>query len=1170
MQLTRRRRLEAFACMGTALVLATWFWLRTGHARQSVPEHRAGSTVAGAGPSVVEPQTVSNAQPALLERGLHAVADAEGKLSRERWDPAYVVRQLGNNPDTILQWVQRNTYWVPYRGVLRGPQGVLMDHQGNDLDRALLLSALLRIAGHTTRLAHGELSGELAADLLPRLIARRHRPEPPSRPSAPHDVAELQIAMAREGIVQPGLADRIQSKGERMLRVMDSLRSRTADQSARLLSLIRPPSDGLEWTVRRDSALTVLHDHWWVQIQRPSGWGDLDPDAALGVDFARVTPEETVAPDALDSSLYHRVSVRLVIERWDGEAFRQRRALAYTVVGPESWDQSLELRIMPNEWPSDMESQGTDVGAAIRAAALAQQSWHATLLARGDVAADVLLRATGETGSATAGGPLGGLGRGIAGALGASQNAGILTGAWLEYEIQVPEQAAETMRRPIFDLIGADARAGRVTEKPVIDETKKLQRSLALIRSTEILPLSSALAPEFVLHLGGQGLLRNSDLLRASAEGALRDSTPASVRGPQPLPSQLYALALARFESKDTADVYLDRPNILTRHTFIALTSRGPRVREATDIVANDVAVELGERDGFSARLRQGVRDTNAEAVLPDAKSFGAVALAFTAGSKWVVADSANAGKLSGLRDEDRHYLAADLHDGYIVVAPTTRDGAGHQEFAGWWRIDPRNGHTLGMAPTGWGQSLVERVAIAIVFTWEFEYLICMGTFVYNHEHQEALAPPFPLNLTTPLAAESEKRECSINAAISGFIVAGVEIFAVTWPLVIRTIAGRGYSGVLTGQPMFASGEPEPGDLPPVFGKGSSSPKPDCPPGGTAAASSEPPAVAPEPPAAEPPAGGAQGEEAPQGEAVGTPEAPAERDWPYWNDGTKPPGLRKPGAYGPNPVNPDRADQVARGLVADENAAEAAMDEAAETTRRAKAEYEGFVREWDRADANYKEVQAKNPNSDEANQAYENYLDKGRAAATKRTEVDALEAKSNAAAYEFKKARYRAYWANRVAQANRKAYEAEKEADEASKAWDGVDHDSPNYARWRDAVERFRQAGRELYAATMGESSVAEATDQTFLAPGEPAAHNPPAVQAPSGGASSPACAAAPASPAAASVGGAPPAGAPSAASPAAQSVGGASASAGGLPVSPAAQSVAGAAAVGVGVGGAP
>ena len=58
----------------------------------------------------------------------------------------------------LFEWVRGSPYWVPYRGSLRGPTGVLMDRLGSSLDRSLLLAELLRTAGHQARLVRAELS----------------------------------------------------------------------------------------------------------------------------------------------------------------------------------------------------------------------------------------------------------------------------------------------------------------------------------------------------------------------------------------------------------------------------------------------------------------------------------------------------------------------------------------------------------------------------------------------------------------------------------------------------------------------------------------------------------------------------------------------------------------------------------------------------------------------------------------------------------------------------------------------------------------------------------------------------------------------------------------------------------------------------------------------------
>src|SRR2546423_806008 len=75
-----------------------------------------------------------------------------------QFDAGAVVEQVGKDPQALAKWVGDNTRWVPYRGMLRGPRGVLMDGVGNALDRSLLLAELLRIAQVNVRLAHATLS----------------------------------------------------------------------------------------------------------------------------------------------------------------------------------------------------------------------------------------------------------------------------------------------------------------------------------------------------------------------------------------------------------------------------------------------------------------------------------------------------------------------------------------------------------------------------------------------------------------------------------------------------------------------------------------------------------------------------------------------------------------------------------------------------------------------------------------------------------------------------------------------------------------------------------------------------------------------------------------------------------------------------------------------------
>ena len=61
-----------------------------------------------------------------------------------------------------------------------------------------------------------------------------------------------------------------------------------------------------------------------------------------------------------------------------------------------------------------------------------------------------------------------------------------------------------------------------------------------------------------------------------------------------------------------------------------------------------------------------------------------------------------------------------------MLVTPKTPVHRSNEDFAGWWRIDPQSGDSLGIAENGWGQDMDEEdVTIAAVlrfgraFMWE-------------------------------------------------------------------------------------------------------------------------------------------------------------------------------------------------------------------------------------------------------------------------------------------------------------------------------------------------------------------------------------------------------------------------------------------------------------------
>ena len=151
---------------------------------------------------------------------------------------------------------------------------------------------------------------------------------------------------------------------------------------------------------------------------------------------------------------------------------------------------------------------------------------------------------------------------------------------------------------------------------------------------TELLPVACRLSSDFLRNVVAQNLLRNRTLLRTAVQnfGApLNESMNRAFASAEPFVTPLYGLALTRFDWNGDADyLYVNRPGLLTTHTYFARNGSKTLVRSATDIVANPIGVSLVVTDAFALRMAQGVLDSNLEAyLLSDPTRFDSAADAF-------------------------------------------------------------------------------------------------------------------------------------------------------------------------------------------------------------------------------------------------------------------------------------------------------------------------------------------------------------------------------------------------------------------------------------------------------------------------------------------------------------------------------------------------------------
>lgn len=644
------------------------------------------------------------------------VAEA-ADLPRAEFDPAALAAKLGKDPQAHFEWVRDHTWWVPYRGLLRGSQGVMLDRFGSNLDRAVLLGDLLRRAGHTVRLAHAQLPEDLAREILGKV--RRvpvHQREPIMVKPL---VSERQRAV--EAIVP----------GEQQI---DEFKRRLAGAE----SMVRVQADQLYTAVRNAAssgasdaarAIAALRDHWWIERAEGGRWVAMDvllPEGGQGDTLVTASSISQWNADAaappIPNSDWHAVNVHVVVERYQDGMTTESRVLEATLRPAETVDRPITLFHRPKPWPEILPDRKTDPNA-VGNAAVNVREWLPVLRVGddfivqsgmtdgGDIIGDPMnpQRDIAETGGA---GFMSGFGEALGGGEPATSS---MTAEWIDYEIHVPGESLQRLRRPVFDVLGP---ANRVEKTAGVDTSSNdllIERYEALLGLTDIMLQPCAVSEDFVGYLATRGIVANQAALRELS----RERDPDRARrlanaihermeiwGPLP------QLAFWRSALGMQASLsFIDRPNVLNyRISRSAVNADRLAIREVVDVAANSTGVHggAGER-AFETRLRQGVADTVAETLVVG----GDVHLAENAASFFAMTDGEidsivlvrpgeNDSVLElGWPADAAARLAADVGSGYMAVALRQPVSVNERERVGWWRIDPSSGETIGVLDTG-------------------------------------------------------------------------------------------------------------------------------------------------------------------------------------------------------------------------------------------------------------------------------------------------------------------------------------------------------------------------------------------------------------------------------------------------------------------------------------
>ena len=660
-----------------------------------------------------------------IAANLGAVTDlmvaAAADLPRTEFDPAALVEATGRQPQKLFEWVRDRTWWAPYRGLLRGAKGVMLDRVGSNLDRAILLGDLLRRASHEVRLAHVELTDTRVRELYTRV-----RLIPAQRGNAAGATGAIPVDRARAmDRVIPGYQQSAQTSAA-------AAKRRAADGVA----LIRAQTDAILAAVHdgatpsqateEQAAIRALRDHWWIEIKADGAWTAMDvllPEAQMGeaVAVAATTvewPQGAEFPSIADAD-WHVVDVRVVIERYDAGTTSEVKLIEASLRPAEVLEAPIMLGHVPQPFPEALPDPVKDP-QAMRAVALNVREWRPLLRIGNQIVSGTGFNNEGAVVPGfDSNGDIARIG--VAGpastmdfTLGFSggQELPAATAEWIDYEIRVPGEPSQKLRRPVFDLLGPARRASHAADFDGSADLRKLERAEVLLGRTDILLQPASFSGAFVSHLLVDPVVANHALFKQLA--AERDPKRASellnsLADSLPRWGPLLGVARARSILSEATDAYIDRPNILNYRVMLHLAGTDAiEFREYTDLAANGTGTR--NSNAFAARVRQGVTDTVAEMLvlnheLRDVENTAAVfATLAQRGSRGMLIRARDAAAVRELPwpEDEAARVGADIDAGYMAVVPRQAVLIDNVQHVGWWRIDPLSGETVGVMDSGY------------------------------------------------------------------------------------------------------------------------------------------------------------------------------------------------------------------------------------------------------------------------------------------------------------------------------------------------------------------------------------------------------------------------------------------------------------------------------------
>jgi transglutaminase-like putative cysteine protease len=663
-------------------------------------------------------------QPGEVARILQAYKALPAEVGRAAFDVKARASALGPQPQAAFEFVRDQIAGEPYPGVLRGAAGTLSAGAGNDLDKALLLAALLGEGGHQVRFAHCVLEADDASALVRSYFV--------DRPAAVDDddalSATLIRMLERQGL-SAGRGAEIVTSRKRIREWLDSAVLQTAEADLALVretlerAGIRPtPVDPMP------AVIDEARQHYWLQLSVNGAWQDLDPTLpAASTGRSLCSPSATYA--TLPAELFQAITINVRNEYVADGALSPEIVLTRRVIVSDHYG---DVLLFNNTTSGQGGASGSDLNRLVPMLTIGAQ------VTRGEAFEVEASESAGfdPFGSALSGGG----------------DPARLVAQWLDFTFEAPGRKSSVSRALVDSVPPAERAQGSVTSSPPPDSFLMSLGSFYAIALTAG-PVNAIAAMEskfasldaelvgrvFDAH-GETGKVSDEEVLvvaaqllglyafefgMASERALVRMASAASPDIRMVRDQPMVTIGGIEFQLAE-GDAVSVRLSIDLRHDAVRVAPSGPKYVEQ----AFWLNVRHGLVDGSIERnLPMIGRTSESQASSPILDTSSAIAAARAAGVELRGATGADAvallqGELvgaGGLR------LTGEVHDGIAIVAPVRPPVLGDESRLGIWTIDLGTGQVYALGGSGLRVVIVEyRLMTEAIATTQIALAACL------------------------------------------------------------------------------------------------------------------------------------------------------------------------------------------------------------------------------------------------------------------------------------------------------------------------------------------------------------------------------------------------------------------------------------------------------------